>query len=99
MKSFETYGGTIPGLSLDELSGWLIVIEGTDGAGRSTQVARLRAQLGRLGFAVAETGLTRSDLASKGIRRAKDGNSFRACLRRPGRPFRSLASLFPPTDK
>ena len=76
MRKFETYGGALPGLHLEELSGWLIVIEGTDGAGRTTHVNRLRSQLGRLGYAVAETGLTRSDLASKGIRRAKEGNTL-----------------------
>lgn len=76
MRSFETYGGSIPGLNLEDLSGWLIVIEGTDGAGRSTQVARLRAHLARLGYAVAETGLTRSGLTSKGIRQAKEGNTL-----------------------
>src|SRR5262245_56638658 len=76
MRKFETYGGALPGLHLVELSGWLIVIEGTDGAGRTSHVNRLRSQLGRLGYAVAETGLTRSDLASKGIRRAKEGNTL-----------------------
>ena len=32
--------------------------------------------LERVGYAVAETGLTRSDLASRGIRRAKEGNTL-----------------------
>jgi dTMP kinase len=36
----------------------------------------LRQHLERLGYAVAETGLSRSDLASRGLRRAKDGNTF-----------------------
>jgi dTMP kinase len=36
----------------------------------------LRAYLEHLGYAVAETGLTRSDLASRGIRRAKQGNTL-----------------------
>lgn len=76
MRKFETYGRTLPGSNLEELSGWLIVIEGTDGAGRTTHVNRLKSQLAHLGYAVAETGLTRSDLASKGIRRAKEGNTL-----------------------
>ena len=76
MKRFESYGGVIPGLSLEDLSGWLIVVEGTDGVGRTTHVDRLRAHLERLGYAVAETGFTRSDLASRGIRRAKQGNTL-----------------------
>jgi dTMP kinase len=63
-------------VDLAELSGWLVVIEGTDGVGRTTHVDRLRAHLERLGYAVAETGLSRSDLASRGIRRAKQGNTL-----------------------
>jgi dTMP kinase len=58
------------------LTGWLIVIEGTDGVGRTTHINMLREQLERLGYAVAETGLSRSDLASRGIRRAKQGNTL-----------------------
>src|SRR5204862_283457 len=76
MPVFESYGDGIPGVSHDELKGWLIVVEGTDGVGRSTQMKRLRAHLERLGYAVAETGLSRSDLTSSGIRRAKEGNTL-----------------------
>jgi dTMP kinase len=76
MPKFDSYGTGIPGVSAEELSGWLIVVEGTDGVGRSTHINRLRAHLERLGYAVAETGLSRSDLASKGIRRAKQGNTL-----------------------
>jgi len=78
MRRFESYGQGIPGLELGDLSGWLIVIEGPDGVGRTTHVNRLRAHLEQLGYAVAETGLTRSDLASRGIRRAKQGNTLGA---------------------
>jgi dTMP kinase len=66
----------IPGADPADLNGWLVVIEGPDGVGRTTHVDRLRAHLERLGYAVAETGLTRSDLASRGIRRAKQGNTL-----------------------
>ena len=76
MRHFETNGGTVPGVDLNELSGWLIVIEGTDGVGRTTHITRLRQHLEQLGYAVAETGLTRSDLASRGLRRAKMGNTL-----------------------
>ena len=78
MKRFESYGQGVPGLELGDLSGWLIVVEGPDGVGRTTHVNRLRAHLEQLGYAVAETGLTRSDLASRGIRRAKQGNTLGA---------------------
>ena len=76
MKRFDSYGNGIPGVALNDLSGWLIVIEGTDGVGRTTHVNRLRGHLEKLGYAVAETGLTRSDLASRGIHRAKLGNTL-----------------------
>ena len=76
MRRFESYGQGIPGLELGDLSGWLIVVEGPDGVGRTTHVDRLRKHLEQLGYAVAETGFTRSDLASRGIRRAKQGNTL-----------------------
>jgi dTMP kinase len=76
MPKFDSYGTGIPGVSPEDLTGWLIVVEGTDGVGRSTQINRLRVHLERLGYAVAETGLSRSDLASRGIRRAKQGNTL-----------------------
>ena len=76
MKRHEAYGEPLAGVRIDDLSGWLIVIEGTDGVGRTTHINRLRAHLERLGYAVAETGLSRSDLASRGIRRAKQGNTL-----------------------
>ncbi|HEY2954377.1 MAG TPA: thymidylate kinase [Candidatus Eisenbacteria bacterium] len=75
-RRFESYGMQIPGADPADLNGWLVVIEGPDGVGRTTHVDRLRAHLERLGYAVAETGLTRSDLASRGIRRAKQGNTL-----------------------
>jgi dTMP kinase len=76
MPRFESYSGGIPGVDPSELTGWLIVIEGTDGVGRTTHVNRLRGHLERMGYAVADTGFTRSDLASAGIRRAKMGNTL-----------------------
>jgi dTMP kinase len=76
MRRFESYGESIPGVPLGDLSGWLIVVEGTDGVGRTTHINRLRTHLEKLGYAVAETGLSRSDLASRGIYRAKMGNTL-----------------------
>jgi len=76
VSKFQWYGEGVPGVSLEELGGWLIVLEGTDGAGRTTHIDLLRQELERAGFAVAETGLTRSDLASRGLRRAKMGNTL-----------------------
>jgi dTMP kinase len=72
----QTYGKLLPGMRLADLSGKLIVIEGTDGAGRTTQINLLKPWLEELGHAVLDTGLTRSRLAGEGIRRAKEGNNL-----------------------
>lgn len=72
----ETYGKLLPGMKLPDLAGKLIVIEGTDGAGRSTQINLLKPWLEELGHAVLDTGMTRSPLAGEGIRRAKEGNNL-----------------------
>jgi dTMP kinase len=76
VRDSDRFGAQLPGVDPRDLSGWLIVIEGTDGVGRTTHIDRLRAHLERSGHAVAETGLNRSDLASRGIRRAKQGNTL-----------------------
>lgn len=72
----KTYGKLLPGMKLSDLPGKLIVIEGTDGAGRSTQINLLKPWLEELGHAVLDTGMTRSPLAGEGIRRAKEGNNL-----------------------
>ena len=72
----ETYGKILPGMRLSDLAGKLIVIEGTDGAGRTTQINLLKPWLEELGHAVLDTGMTRSPLAGDGIRRAKEGNNL-----------------------
>lgn len=72
----QTYGRHLPGKRLTDLAGKLIVIEGTDGAGRSTQIKLLKPWLEELGHAVLDTGMTRSRLAGEGIRRAKEGNNW-----------------------
>ena len=58
------------------LKGKLIVIEGTDGVGRTTQVERLRNWLEIQGHGVVETGWTRSELMSSLIQLAKEGNTL-----------------------
>lgn len=78
MARLSFHGDGIPGVAPADLTGWLIVVEGTDGAGRTTHVDLLRQELERAGFAVATTGLSRSDLASTGLRRAKMGNTLGA---------------------
>src|SRR5690348_3647017 len=66
----------LPGLSFFKLAGKLIVIEGTDDAGRTTQINLLKPCPEQMGHAVLDTGMTRSNLAGEGIRRAKDGNTL-----------------------
>jgi dTMP kinase len=75
-QPLEFYSEPLPGIDTAELQGKLIVIEGPDAVGRSTQVARLKAWLEHQGHAVLDTGLARSPLAGKGIQMAKDGNTF-----------------------
>lgn len=58
-------GKGLPKVNLKGLTGKLIVVEGQDGAGRSTHVALLRAWLENLGYPTAEVGLKRSRLAGK----------------------------------
>ncbi|MGH9342688.1 MAG: dTMP kinase [Terriglobia bacterium] len=72
----ETYGVMVPGISLEEISGKLIVIEGTDGVGRSTQMDLLKPWLEHQGHAVVDTGIRRSVLAGKGIKKAKEGHTL-----------------------
>ncbi len=68
------YGHGIPGVDLEKLSGKLIVIEGADGSGRSTQIARLVQWLEGCGHATVQVGLKRSTLVSEELERAKQGN-------------------------
>jgi dTMP kinase len=70
---FEFYGEGLPDVDLSELRGRLLVIEGSDGVGRSTQVSMLKPWLESNGHAVLDTGMTRSALAGKGIKQAKAG--------------------------
>lgn len=72
----KTYGKLLPETNLSDLTGKLIVIEGTDGAGRTTQIDLLKPWLEELGHAVLDTGMARSSLAGDGIRRAKEGNNL-----------------------
>jgi dTMP kinase len=72
----ETYGVVLPNMGLSDLVGKLIVIEGTDGVGRSTQITMLKEWLEQQGHAVLDTGLTRSGLVGKSIKRAKEGHTL-----------------------
>lgn len=70
------YGTPLPDVADEEYSGKLIVIEGTDGVGRSTHIALLRTWLESRGHAVIDTGMTRSILAGRGLKAAKTGHTL-----------------------
>jgi dTMP kinase len=76
MGRFSFFGQGIPGVEPQELRGKLIVIEGADGVGRSTQVGLLKQWLETNGHAVLATRMTRSALAGKGLREAKKGTTL-----------------------
>jgi dTMP kinase len=68
------YGQGLPNIDPSQLKGRLIVIEGADGSGRSTQIAMLRDWLERLGYPTAEIGLKRSTLVGRELEEVKRGN-------------------------
>lgn len=68
------YGHGIAGVELDKLTGKLIVVEGADGSGRSTQIARLVQWLEANGHATVQVGLKRSTLVKEELSRAQEGN-------------------------
>ena len=82
------YGHGIPGVHTEELVGKLIVVEGADGSGRSTQIARLVEWLETCGHATVQVGLKRSSLVSAELERAQEGNIL----------SRTTLSLFYATD-
>lgn len=76
MTKMKHFGYPLPGLKKKELPGKLIVLEGTDGVGRSTQIALLREWLESRGYAVSATGLKRGKLAGKSIQMAMEGHTL-----------------------
>lgn len=76
MAGFRFFGKGLPGIDPEELKGKLIVLEGTDGVGRSTHISLLKQWLENNGHAVLDTAMTRSPLAGKRLRRAKEGHTL-----------------------
>jgi dTMP kinase len=68
------YGQGIPGVAVEKLRGKLIVVEGADGSGRSTQIAKLVDWLEASGHATVQVGLKRSTLVSEELEQAQNGN-------------------------
>src|SRR2546423_3551163 len=76
MSEFRYISHRMPYLPTEGCTGKLIVIEGTDGVGRSTQAFMLKEWLEVQGYAVMETGWTRSKLIGQAITDAKAGHSL-----------------------
>jgi dTMP kinase len=82
------FGHGVPGTELEKLTGKLIVVEGADGSGRSTQIQRLVQWLEGTGHATVQVGLKRSTLVSEELEQAQNGNIL----------SRTTLSLFYATD-
>jgi len=82
------FGLGLPGIEVEKLSGKLIVVEGADGSGRSTQIARLVQWLEASGHHTVQVGLKRSSLVSEELEAAQQGNIL----------SRTTLSLFYATD-
>ena len=94
MKKFNAkntrsfYGHGIPQIKPEQLIGKLIVVEGADGSGRSTQLVRLVDWLETNGHPTVQVGLKRSTLVSEELEKAQQGNIL----------SRTTLSLFYATD-
>ena len=87
-KTHKFYGHGVPRVKPEDLGGKLIVIEGADGSGRSTQIAELVNWLETNGRPTAQVGLKRSSLVSEELEKAQEGNVL----------SRTTLSLFYATD-
>ena len=76
MRESSFYGAGFPYAQISDLPGRLIVLEGTDGVGRSTQIRMLRQWIEEEGFGVLDTELARSTLTQAGLDNAKAGNTL-----------------------
>lgn len=75
-KKNEFYGYPLFEEEAPKRKGRLVVMEGPDGVGRSTQIALLREWLESEGYAVATSGLKRGKLAGKGLKEAMRGHTL-----------------------
>lgn len=82
------YGHGLPGVDVEKLAGRLIVVEGADGSGRSTQIRLLVEWLEGNGHSTVQVGLKRSSLVSEELDKAQEGNIL----------SRTTLSLFYATD-
>ncbi len=87
-RAHSFYGHGIPRIKAEDLGGKLIVVEGADGSGRSTQIAELVIWLETCGRPTVQVGLKRSTLVSEELEKAQKGNVL----------SRTTLSLFYATD-
>src|SRR4029078_986421 len=76
MGDAHYFGDCLTYLNPSDLKGKLIAIEGTDGVGRSTHLELLQEWLEVQGYGVITTGWSRSNVMSKTIEVAKEGNTI-----------------------
>lgn len=76
MREAVFYGAGFPYAPVKEIPGRLVVLEGTDGVGRSTQIQMLREWIQEEGFGVLDTELAGSGLTKPGLDKAKAGNTL-----------------------
>ena len=88
MKKFDSqnsrrfYGHGIPHVKPAQLTGKLIVVEGADGSGRSSQLVKLVDWLETKGYPTVQVGLKRSTLVSEELEKAQNGNVLRKTKQR-----------------
>ena len=76
MREAVFYGAGFPYAPVKGFPGRLIVLEGTDGVGRSTQIQMLGEWIQAEGFGVLDTELAGSGLTKPGLDKAKAGNTL-----------------------
>ena len=74
MKGKRCFGHPPAGVDPGGLRGALIVVEGPDASGRSTQLDLLSQWLEERGWAVEQVGLKRSRLVARTLEQAQEGN-------------------------
>jgi len=76
MSPKQCYEIVPPNVNLETLTGKLLVIEGADGSGRSTQIGLLTDWLEHDGYAVVNVGLKRSTLISNELNSAQQSKAI-----------------------
>lgn len=76
LEAVRYCGRGLPYLPVETYPGKIVAVEGTDGVGRSTQIALLREWLEVRGYGVVETGATLSPLMQPTIDLARSSNTL-----------------------